>query len=62
MRLRTPTLTHPHTHARVRAQLKVADFGLAAIKVDPNTLCSTCVGTKSYMAPEVLSLSVCVCV
>lgn len=35
-------------------QLKVADFGLAAVQVDPQTLCRTECGTRSYMAPEVM--------
>jgi len=36
-------------------QLKLADFGLAAINLEMDTLCHTCVGTKSYMAPEVMA-------
>jgi len=36
-------------------QLKVADFGLAAVNLEMDTLCHTCVGTKSYMAPEVMA-------
>jgi len=35
-------------------QLKLADFGLAAINCDDH-LCSTECGTRSYMAPEVMS-------
>jgi len=35
-------------------QLKLADFGLAAVSVDEN-LCVTECGTRSYMAPEVMS-------
>jgi len=36
-------------------QLKVADFGLAAIRADPEELLRTECGTRSYMAPEVLA-------
>jgi len=36
-------------------QLKLADFGLAAVNLEMDTLCHTCVGTKSYMAPEVMA-------
>ena len=35
-------------------QLKLADFGLASVKTDPETLCATECGTKSYMSPEVM--------
>lgn len=36
-------------------QLKVADFGLAAMKANPDDLLKTECGTRSYMAPEVLA-------
>lgn len=36
-------------------QLKVADFGLAAIRTDSEALLRTECGTRSYMAPEVLA-------
>jgi len=34
--------------------LKLADFGLAAVVTDPDTLCGTECGTRSYMSPEVM--------
>jgi serine/threonine protein kinase len=34
--------------------LKLADFGLASVNTDVNTLCSTECGTRSYMSPEVM--------
>jgi len=37
-----------------RYQLKVADFGLAAIRNDKEDLLRTECGTRSYMAPEIL--------
>ncbi|GAB5034027.1 camk protein kinase [Nannochloropsis oceanica] len=36
-------------------QLKVADFGLAAMRASPEELLKTECGTRSYMAPEVLA-------
>jgi serine/threonine protein kinase len=33
--------------------LKLADFGSAALHTDPDTLCATECGTRSYMSPEV---------
>jgi len=36
-------------------QLKIADFGLAAIRQDPEETLRTECGTRSYMAPEILS-------
>ena len=47
-----PTPTLPCT---ADFQLKLADFGLAAVNLEMDTLCHTCVGTKSYMAPEVMA-------
>jgi len=38
-----------------RFQLKVADFGLAAIRNDKEELLRTECGTRSYMAPEILA-------
>merc|ERR1712178_343614 len=38
-----------------RFQLKVADFGLAAMRDSANDLLKTECGTRSYMAPEVLA-------
>ena len=35
-------------------QLKIADFGLSAVRSDPLELLQTECGTRSYMAPEVL--------
>lgn len=34
-------------------QLKIADFGLAAIRSDPSEMLRTECGTRSYIAPEV---------
>lgn len=33
---------------------QIADFGLAAIRQDPEELLHTECGTRSYMAPEIL--------
>lgn len=33
---------------------QIADFGLAAIRADPDELLKTECGTRSYMAPEIL--------
>lgn len=42
-------------YACARFHLKLADFGLASIVTDPETLCATECGTRSYMSPEILA-------
>jgi serine/threonine protein kinase len=37
------------------AHAQIADFGLAAIRADPEELLRTECGTRSYMAPEILA-------
>lgn len=43
---------HPHLDDRTTHKIKIADFGLAAMRADPTDLLMTECGTPSYMAPE----------